>query len=249
MNPLGPLYFFITVTSIYIILRIYLIKTGDDETAISNSNNIYTYIYIFVILIGNFFINKKISQEYSPGTEVSNFNILFVTLIPWIFIFGSLFILLSVFTSWVKPFSNTIGYLFVQLLGVNNIYDTIFKTNVDEAEEKTVEAQKTTMKELLITLKTNKIILINEMSSDVDNFREFIVELINSGFTNGNSDTTKKRFNEIKFGNDDENKQTTLLELYKIIIIKDEIGKFMWFILAGMLITTIVFNTIQTISS
>lgn len=240
MNPLGPLYFFITVTSIYIILRIYLIKTGDDETAISNSNNIYTYIYIFVILIGNFFINKKISQEYSPGTEVSNFNILFVTLIPWIFIFGSLFILLSVFTTWVKPFSNTIGYLFVQLLGVNNIYNTIFKTNLDTVSDSKI-------KELLITLKTNKIILINEMSSDIYSFKEFIVELINNGFTNGNPNTTKERFDEINFGNVD--KPTTLLDLYKIIIIKDEIGKFMWFILAGMLITTIEFNTIQTISS
>lgn len=243
MNPLGPLYFFITVTSIYIILRIYLIKTGDDEKVISNSNNIYTYIYIFVILIGNFFINKKISQEYSPGTEVSNFNILFVTLIPWIFIFGSLFILLSVFTSWVKPFSNTIGYLFVQLLGVNNIYDTIFKTNVEEI----TNTRDTQMKELLITLKTNKILLINEMSSDISSFKEFISELIKSGFTNVNPDTTAERFNEINFG--DKDKQTTLLDLYKIIIIKDEIGKFMWFILAGMLITTIVFNTIQTISS
>lgn len=242
MNPLGPLYFFITVTSIYIILRIYLIKTEDDETAISNSNNIYTYIYIFVILIGNFFINKKISQEYSPGTEVSNINILFVTLIPWIFIFGSLFILLSVFTSWVKPFSNTIGYLFVQLLGVNNIYNTIFKTNLQETTD-------TRMKELLITLKTNKIILINEMSSDISSFKEFMIELINSKFTNLTSSNPEDgtKLNEIKFGKEDN--PTTLLELYKIIIIKDEIGKFMWFILAGMLITTIVFNTIQTISS
>lgn len=246
MNPLGPLYFFITVTSIYIILRIYLIKTGDDERTISNTNNIYTYIYIFVILIGNFFINKKISQEYSPGTEVSNFNILFVTLIPWIFIFGSLFILLSVFTSWVKPFSNTIGYLFVQLLGINNIYDTIFKTNVTDTTD-TQDAKDRQMKELLITLKTNKIILINEMSSDISSFKEFMIELINSGFTNGNPNTKTERFNEINFTYD--NNKTTLLELYKIIIIKDEIGKFMWFILAGMLITTIVFNTIQTISS
>ena len=246
MNPLGPLYFFITVTSIYIILRIYLIKTGDDERTISNTNNIYTYIYIFVILIGNFFINKKISQEYSPGTEVSNFNILFVTLIPWIFIFGSLFILLSVFTSWVKPFSNTIGYLFVQLLGVNNIYDTIFKTNVTDTTD-TQDAKDRQMKELLITLKTNKIILINEMSSDISSFKEFMIELIKSGFTNGNPDTKEERFNEINFTYD--NNEKTLLDLYKIIIIKDEIGKFMWFILAGMLITTIVFNTIQTISS
>lgn len=247
MNPLGALYFFITVTSIYIILRIYLIKTGDDETTINNSNNVYTYIYIFAILIGNFFINKKISQEYSPGTEVSNFNILFVTLIPWIFIFGSLFILLSVFTSWVKPFSNTIGYLFVQLLDVNNIYDTIFKTNVDEAPETTDSR----MKELLITLKTNKIILINEMSSDISSFKEFMIELIKNKFTNctiKEQDTIdKSNFDDIKFG--DEDKLKSLLDLYKIIVIKDEIGKFMWFILAGMLITTIVFNTIQTISS
>tara|TARA_Y100000389_G_scaffold130327_1_gene127726 strand:+ start:6276 stop:7004 length:729 start_codon:yes stop_codon:yes gene_type:complete len=242
MNALIPLYFFITVTSIYIILRIYLIKTGTDETTIGNSNNIYTYIYIFVILIGNFSINKKISQEYTSEIEVSNLNILFVTLIPWVFIFGSLFILLSVFTSWVKPFSNTIGYLFVQLLGINSIYDTIFKTDVNAEQE-------IKMKELLITLKTNKIILINEMSSDIDNFKHFIFELINSKFTNIKLDKIQHetKLTDIKFSLD--NKEQTLLDLYKIIIIKDEIGKFIWFILAGMLITTIVFNTIQSITS
>ena len=41
-----------------------------------------------------------------------------VTIIPWVFVFASIIVLLMLLPSWLSPFSNTIGYFIAKVMGL-----------------------------------------------------------------------------------------------------------------------------------
>ena len=75
------------------------------------------------------------------------------------------------------------------------------------------------------TINNNKSKFINQIDIDLTNFDKFIVDLKTSN---------------IAKSPDDE----TILQLYKLITIKHVIGKLVWYILSGVLITSISYNLI-----
>lgn len=85
--------------------------------------NIWTGVYFLSILIILFFVNLSITNEMCG---FSQYNIAFkATLFPWVIIFGSLFIALKIFPLWLSPFSNTIGYFFAYISGINSLITSI----------------------------------------------------------------------------------------------------------------------------
>ena len=52
------------------------------------------------------------------------------TIIPWVFIFGVINLILIIFPGWLSPFANTFGYLAMKIFGLNDLLNSIL--NVTE---------------------------------------------------------------------------------------------------------------------
>jgi hypothetical protein len=142
---------------------------------------------------------------------------------PWLVIFIILYFILKLFPGWVSPFSNTIGYLFVTMLGVTNILENIMEDAKIEEEPDLVKA--------INTIKNNKSQFINQIDLNLSNFETFISQL--------------KQAKIIQYG---ETSDELIIKLYKLITIKHVIGKIVWYVLAGILISSISYNFIIGIS-
>jgi hypothetical protein len=226
-SPATTLIYFILVTTCFLFFTVFTINKSDTIEDVNNSkdNNVINFIYILFIIIGSYFLNVHNSRIICDQSIEWNY-ILMVTMVPWLVIFILLYFILKIFPGWVSPFSNTIGYVFVSMLGVSNILDNIMNSTTDTTISKNTELVKA-----INNINNNKSKFINQIDIELSNFESFIRGLNNAQlFTT--SDTNNK---DIK-------------SLYKLLTIKHVIGKIIWYILAGILISSISYNYIIGIS-
>lgn len=224
-SPATTLIYFILVTTCFLFFTIFTINKSDSIETVNNSkdNNVINFIYILFIIIGSYFLNVHNSRIICDQSIEWNY-ILMVTIVPWLVIFILLYFILKLFPGWVSPFSNTIGYLFVSMLGVSSILENIM--NPPENVSNKIEIVKA-----INNINNNKSKFINQIDIDLSNFENFITELNNS-----------------QLFNTGDTKEKNIVTLYKLITIKHVIGKIIWYILAGILISSISYNYIIGIS-
>jgi len=226
-SPFGSVIYFLLITLCFAGGTIFLInKTQNRENAANAADNtMYNVIYLSLVVFGIYFINVTISRAMCSGT-INWGHISLITLLPWLIIFLSLYFVLTIFPGWANPFSNTIGYVIIGFLGVNKTYNDIFKTgNEVSGNPELVKA--------IANMNSNRTKFVNQISTNIIEFNDF--------------------FNNIKDAlkdtdtNSDNNKEY-LLKLYQLLIIKQFIGKIVWYILAGILISSISYNLIININ-
>lgn len=224
-SPATTLIYFILVTLGFLVFTIFTINKSDNIVSINNSkdSNVINFIYILFIIIGSYFLNVHNSRVICDQSIEWNY-ILIVTIMPWLIIFVLLYFILKLFPGWVSPFSNTIGYMFVSMLGVSSTLEKIM-TDDDSA------SAKPDLVKAINSIKNNKSKFINQIDINLANFEAFITELKQSGITHN-----------------DDTKQDDIVKLYKLITMKHAIGKIVWYILAGILISSISYNYIIGIS-
>ena len=224
-SPATTLIYFILVTLGFLVFTIFTINKSDNIVSINNSkdSNVINVIYILFIIIGSYFLNVHNSRVICDQSIEWNY-ILIVTIMPWLIIFVLLYFILKLFPGWVSPFSNTIGYMFVSMLGVSSTLEKIM-TDDDSA------SAKPDLVKAINSIKNNKSKFINQIDINLANFEAFITELKQSGITHTN-----------------DTKQDDIVKLYKLITMKHAIGKIVWYILAGILISSISYNYIIGIS-
>jgi len=208
-NPTSSIIFFLCLTLAYSIFKYY---SKSQKTIM-----IWTIIYFLVLIIGQFFINYSLANEICGNEQFG--MALQQTLIPWIFVFGLLNLLLFAFPSWLDPFSNTIGYLFASLTGVNGFLKSILK------DRKT------------LNLGPNQ----SEMITAINNVYDDKSLLINSmNMTNLPLwwDSMKKG-GLLKSGVGEEQ----FVQLEKYVKMKSIISEYIWFALTGSLVTSISYNS------
>lgn len=145
----------------------------------------------------------------------SNFGkAVLVTVIPYILIFGTIITVLMMFPGWKQPFSNTFGYGVAKIMGVNSILFKLLKS---------ASVGDTNTKKMLNNIYTNPALFINEITPT--NFDDF-VKSSNFLFVSGAS--SKPEMQQLK----------------NIIRLKDIVSEFVWYILSGMLVSTVSYNTI-----
>ena len=225
-DPKKSMIFFMMLSLIYgiFVSTTILSSTSIEQVEENSTNFIFILIYILLLIIGMYFLNLNIAKSICQNDNAQYSNVFFATILPWIIVFGILYFILEIFTGWVRPFSNTIGYVVVSLLGVEDIIKNLL--NKDPKEQSITEA--------LIQIKQNKSKFINEFEPDKSQFKEFIEKLKDEGLTK----------NTFLLGNKitpDE------LELFKLVNIKHIIGKLMWYILTGTVISSISYNYIINI--
>ena len=296
-NPGSTTIYFIVITIVLIAYTIFNIKKAQTYSNISASSETrpINIIYILTIIIGSYFINVAVSKAMCSSQSIQWGYVLLITLLPWVIVFVTLYGILYLFPGWIAPFSNTIGYFVIGLLGVEKTYDNIFKTGEEASENpELIKA--------IANMNSNKTKFVNQISTNIAEFIEFFTSMKSAlksdiviPYTpnnnaaglkldaNGQSfDTTGPNFNATSpnfdatttnttFGGapgdsfrnmfrrpketaasvapeidstTNETNENHLLKLYQLLVIKQFIGKMVWYILAGILICSISYNLI-----
>jgi|TARA_B110000967_G_scaffold142644_1_gene145895 hypothetical protein len=209
-NPSSSIIIFLLLTLAYSMFKYY---TKNDSTM-----KIWTIIYFLSLILSQFFINLGLTgdicgfKQYGVAIQA--------TLVPWLLIFGVINFLLIMFPNWLMPFSNTIGYLFAYITGINSFFKKILK------DRKTMDLGKnqTSLVSALNNIYEDKSLLINSMTNE--NVLEWWNSMVSGNLLQkGVGDT---QFNELK----------------DFVKMKTEIAKFIWYALTGLLTTSVSYNTI-----
>ena len=221
-NPSSTILFFLLTTVCFTFFTMFSISQAKDYIRTENAinNNIINGVYILILIVGSYFINATISKSMCSQSIQWGY-ILIVTILPWTLIFIFLQFILRLFPGWVTPFSNTIGYIIIGFLGLQKVYDSIFKSENENTD--TPELTKA-----IANMNSNKMKFINQISSNLEEFDKF--------------------FEGIPALIKDKNIEDHKLKLYQLLVIKQALGKIVWYILAGILISSISYNLIINMS-
>lgn len=169
--------------------------------------------YFLSIVLVQFFLNLNVAHQLCGGSQYGTAAL--VTFIPWFMIFGLLKMLLTVFTGWLSPFSNTLGYLVASLAGVRGTLDSILKPKISSSAGTKASAN------ALEHIYNDPSLLINEITPR--NFDNFWETMKSGGLFKSDADVHK-------------------MALRKLVRLKDIVSEFIWFVLAGSLVASISFN-------
>lgn len=209
-NPSSSIVFFLVLTLVYFVFKYY---TKSESTL-----KMWTIIYFLVLIVVQFFINLGLTGEICGSSQYG--MALRTTLLPWLIVFGTINLLLFMFPAWLSPFSNTIGYLFACITGVNGFLKSILK-------DKTAQKGGPNQSEMISAINNvyeDKSLLINSMTaSNLPNWWESMTKggLLKPGIGNAH-----------------------YLELSNYVKMKNEIAEFIWYALSGVLTTSISYNAI-----
>lgn len=223
--------FFILITTIFtVIIYITLPNNIPSNETNTSTNTIYFLIYILILVIGNYFINLNITKTVCGG-QPQWVTTMINTIIPWILIFGVMNIVLIIFPGWVSPFANTFGYGAMNLLGLKDLLNTILNLEKDNPGANIPNDQKLVARGIQ-EIYSNSSLFINQVPVKSDKFKEFVNILISSQY-----------FRKGITINSPE-----IISLYKLIQFKELVGKYIWNILTGILVTSISYNFIVNVS-
>jgi hypothetical protein len=223
-------FFFMTLGfAIFTLISIQNSKTIDDIEKTKDAS-LLTMIYLFIVVLGSYFINTTTSKALCSSSNIKWTSILLATLLPWIIIFLSLYMILKAFPGWVAPFSNTLGYLVIKILGVEEILSKLLS-------KKHPAGNNSELVKAISNISNNKSNFINQIDIEKNNFYGFIDALTSDGIFATTSDD----------GNSIED-SGLLKDLYKLLVIKNVIGKVTWYALTGVLVSSVSYNYIINMS-
>tara|TARA_B110000261_G_scaffold151870_1_gene180862 strand:+ start:6366 stop:7145 length:780 start_codon:yes stop_codon:yes gene_type:complete len=208
-NPSIAMGCFFLITTAYFLSRTYLPKF---------SPKISISIYFCLLIVGESIINVGLTKTLC-GSEQYPTAIL-ATLIPWVVIFGTMNVLLEMFPGWLRPFSNTFGYLLTKG-SVSKTMNEILKGE-NESDSKTLSSELKDVQKTLATIYNDQSLLVNEITTE--NFETF----------------WKKMKPLFKVNVDDVLKK----KLLGHINTKESIAKYIWYLLTGWLVTSASYNYI-----
>ena len=193
---------------------------------------------LFIGIIIQLGINWQTIQGLCGSVDVP--NLLMSSFVPWLLIFGVTLVLLIIFTGWIQPFSNTIGYYLVYQFGnLTNVWDSCFKrydeasTMKTQAEKILKDSSKSSGEEVaraeqnLKTASTIEQILnkswliINNVPPNKPGFEQFWKEAWENNLLLDNQE--------------DVNNSKAGIQLYELLSVKRIVSEVIWFGLVGSL--------------
>jgi hypothetical protein len=210
IDPVVSIYVFTGITLVYFIFK-YLMPERESVLFI---------IYFLLVLSSQFGLNIYLAKQMCNSPSNVGTAAL-ATFIPWLFIFGLLNLLLSVFPGWLSAFSNTIGYAIASVAGAASFFT-----------DQLVNVGNTSSKDALKVIQnvTNDPSTIMNTIND-ENIENFWNKSIKVQFFNS--------FQEVKPGVEPPPQFT---QLKNFIRLKNIVSYFIWYLLTGVLITSISYN-------
>jgi hypothetical protein len=211
--------FFAIITTPYFLFKGYLMDSQgpDSDSSVSAAA---TLGYIIVAVLMQIFFNISNAQAICNGSAQNLFSVLMYTFIPNFLILGSVIALTSAFPGWLSPFSNTFGYFFISCLGLSKTFNSLL-------------AQKSDRNKLLNDICEDQSLVINEMTPD--NFSLFMESL------------AKKAKDGTSVLNAKYKDLPGYSSLYKLVVIKNLIAEYIWYMLAGCLVISVSSHSIANI--
>lgn len=213
IDPVVSIYVFTGITLVYFILK-YLMPQRESMLFI---------IYFILVLVSQFGLNIYLAKQMCNSPSNVGTAAL-ATFMPWIFIFGVLNLLLNVFPGWLSAFSNTIGYAVANVAGVASFFtDQLLNVNVGNTSSK--DAFK-----VIQNVTNDPSTIINTINDE--NVENFWNKSIKVQFF--------KSFQEVKPDGVDPPPEFT--QLKNFIRLKNIVSYFIWYLLTGILITSLSYN-------
>ena len=215
VNPLVGMVMFFIITTLY-----FVFKYNEKDTS---KHMVFLGIYLTLLIIGEYIINMTLTDSMCGSRQWN--TVLFVTLIPWILIFGVLNLCLNLYPGWLMPFSNTFGYFAARLSGFNDTLDKILKPEMDIGSSN--DPDQKAIAQALEKMFIDKSLIINEITpANFDTFWTKMKIFMKNGVYSDNSENGLKE------------------KLRSIIRLKDIIAEYIWYLLTGGLVSTIGYNYI-----
>jgi len=220
IDPATSIFVYIGVTVVYFAMK-YIFP---------EKSTILFIIYFILILVSQFILNIYLAKQICNSP--SNVGIAAVaTIIPWILIFGLLNLLLTMFPGWLAAFSNTIGYAVASIVGVSSLF-TEKLLNVDNQN-----GTRDTLK-VIQNILSDPSTIINTLNDG--NIKDFWNKSVSPGVN-----LFKTDFEPIE--DEKANNNPLFYELKKYIMLKNLVSYFIWYLLTGILITSISYNYMLTV--
>lgn len=262
-DPLMAMIFFFIVTSVYCVISIFLTD--------SHQRLIAKFCYILFVVVGEYFINLTLTQQMCGVAQWR--TTMFITLIPWILIFGVLQLFITMFPGWTGPFSNTFGYLVAKLMGLPDLMKKIL-AEPDKRIPESVRA--------LESIQRDNSLFINELYTEprkqvlgqADKDGNLIIDNTTKTYTRAddkyisdNNPTAnavdaagkpiferekyEKAWQKLeegqiirKFSKNNDERASMMDKLYHFVQMKYTISEYVWNLLTGFLVTSISYNYI-----
>jgi len=226
------LYYFLKPKLTMNILDKTLSNDPDLEAKYTKKSYLYLIIYVLLIIITQFFINSSIVINKCGGNLKDNFAAgALMTFIPWVFIFGSIVLILIIFPGFKSAFSNVVGYFAVSGEATTILNELLVNADMQEAinkedttPEKKAELQRSA--EAIIKLCGNASIMINQIVPE--NFMDYWSIL---------QPLMKDKYQRSESGVELRNLQDRLLS---VVITRDNIGEAMWYFYTAILLISII---------
>lgn len=207
-----------TITLIYFVLKYLLVenfKIINENGYPHGLNSLLSLVYYVIMIFAQYYVN--VMNTYKKCGESQVWHAMIYTFVPNVLIFGLLIVVLDVFPGFLKPFSNTIGYALVWLLGdVRNVFN---KMLVSKNKSRFIQQ-----------VYDDNSMMINEMATGP---KGNIVEFINQAAAPGPDRLFNNRYKE------------HLPKLFNLVVIKDLVSKYIWYMLVGSLVVSTSFNSIN----
>ena len=244
ISPISSLIYFVVWTTLYFVIKYFLSESYDNRKN-KTIGIALTVGYLVIMLLMQLATNLKNAKEKCGGTPqiIPAIN---YTILPNLFIFGGLLMAMLFFPGWKEPFSNTIGYLILSAMGIKETFIKILKSDGQN--------------KLLKMVTDDPSIMINEMTPE--NFELFIARM--GGKQGGigpiidaeavvepsappmkGGRKYKQRGGGPSILSGDYKKH--LPELYNLVVLKDRIAEWFWYVLTGYLVIQNSNSYIQSI--
>ena len=207
------------------------------SSAYDMKKKIFSFYFVFVIA-GQLFVNLSMFKSMC-NASMSSIALpgIVYTIIPWVVIFGAIQVMFIILPGWKAPFSNTLGYLVAKIAGLRTILRYLLKP-IDLEEDKQLDGDQLKSFQTLREIYKDDSVLINEITPD--NFEKFWKtmqksQLIKSDNEIRNIPGTGGKYNiDVLKG-----------ELQWYVGLKDDVSEFVWLMLTGSLVSSVVFNSMS----
>lgn len=213
IDPATSIFVYTGITLVYFIFK-YLMPERESVLFI---------IYFILVLASQFGLNIYLAKQMCSSP--SNVGTAFIaTFIPWMFIFGLLNLLLNVFPGWLSAFSNTIGYAIASVAGVASLFTNQLLNMGNPPNKdalKVIQNITNDPSTIFNTLNDDNVVKFWNKSIEVRLFNNSLKPVVDP-----NSSDVSPLFTQLK----------------NFIRLKNIVSYFIWYLLTGVLITSISYN-------
>ncbi len=233
---------FVILTTVYFLLRLLNLPKelkidGKEE---NQFNYILVILYVCSLIISNYGLNLDTSTKICGITQ---WNTIFViTFVPWLLIFGIVSVLLIIFPGWKVPFANTFGYLAVKIGGLKTLFNNDFINSNIQSNPGELEKAGMSVGRAIQYIYGNESLLINEIP-----FQEGTDSKGQPISREENLENFIKTMQSVMIFKENISPESKS-KLYKLLLVKDLVSEYIWYLLVGILIASVSYNYIINVS-